>query len=177
MIKVTIWNEFIHENTQKAAKKMYPGGLHLAIGKGIACDDFAIKYATLEQDENHGLSEEVLADTDVLLWWGHCAHDKVKDEVVDRVMNNVWNGMGLVCLHSAHMSKVFRPFRNPSCSTTKRCTANPSWSPRKRNPFSFRGLKAETSSVAASRCSAATAVSSTSAPATKPSRRTTTKTC
>ena len=37
MIKVTIWNEFIHENTQEAAKKMYPGGLHLAIGKGIAC--------------------------------------------------------------------------------------------------------------------------------------------
>ena len=114
MIKVTIWNEFIHENTQEAAKKMYPGGLHLAIGKGIACDDFAIKYATLEQDENHGLSEEVLADTDVLLWWGHCAHDKVKDEVVDRVMNNVWNGMGLICLHSAHMSKVFRRLNGTS---------------------------------------------------------------
>ena len=114
MIKVTIWNEFIHENTQEAAKKMYPGGLHLAIGKGIACDDFAIKYATLEQDENHGLSEEVLADTDVLLWWGHCAQDKVKDEVVDRVMNNVWNGMGLVCLHSAHMSKVFRRLNGTS---------------------------------------------------------------
>ncbi len=191
MIKVTIWNEFIHENTQEAAKKMYPGGLHLAIGKGIACDDFAIKYATLEQDENHGLSEEVLADTDVLLWWGHCAHDKVKDEVVDRVMNNVWNGMGLICLHSAHMSKVFRRLNGTSGKLIWReanereriWCANPGHPiaqglpPRMRNPFSSRGLKVETSSVAASRCSAATAVSSTSAPDMKPSRRTTTKTC
>ena len=113
-IRVTIWNEFIHEHTNEAAKKMYPDGIHAAIGKGVANDDFDIKYAWLEKDEQHGLSEEVLNDTDVLIWWGHCAHDKVKDEVAARVMEHVWNGMGLICLHSAHMSKVFRHLNGTS---------------------------------------------------------------
>ena len=113
-IKVTIWNEFIHENTNEAAAKMYPGGLHKAIARGIAHPDFEIRFATLRQDGEHGLSETVLRDTDVLLWWGHCAHGEVRDEIVRRVIENVWEGMGLICLHSAHMSKVFRQLNGTS---------------------------------------------------------------
>lgn len=93
-IKVTIWNEFIHENTNEAAAKMYPGGLHKAIARGIAHPDFEIRFATLRQDGEHGLSETVLRDTDVLLWWGHCAHGEVRDEIVRRVIENVWEGWG-----------------------------------------------------------------------------------
>lgn len=113
-IKVTIWNEFIHENTNEAAAKMYPGGLHKAIARGIANPDFEIRFATLRQDGEHGLSETALRNTDVLLWWGHCAHDEVRDEIVRRVIENVWEGMGLICLHSAHMSKVFRQLNGTS---------------------------------------------------------------
>ena len=113
-IRVTIWNEFIHENTNEAAAKMYPGGIHKAIAAGIADNDLSIRFATLEQDDEHGLSEELLAETDVLLWWGHCAHDRVRDGIVRRVMQNVWDGMGLICLHSAHMSKVFRNLNGTS---------------------------------------------------------------
>lgn len=40
--------------------------------------------ATLEQPE-HGLTQEVLNHTDVLIWWGHKGHDQVADKVVDRV--------------------------------------------------------------------------------------------
>jgi trehalose utilization protein len=53
------------------------------------------------------LTQEVLDNTDVLLWWGHAAHDKVDDAIVRRVQQRVWDGMGLLVMHSAHMSKIF----------------------------------------------------------------------
>ena len=106
--KVTIWNEFIHEVEHEAVKKVYPDGIHQAIAKGIAgLGDFEIKTATL-REKNHGLSEEILADTDVLIWWGHMAHDQVADATVDMVQKHVLNGMGLIVLHSGHFSKIFK---------------------------------------------------------------------
>ncbi|MCA9840137.1 MAG: ThuA domain-containing protein, partial [Trueperaceae bacterium] len=106
--KITIWNEFIHEVEHEAVKKVYPDGIHKAIAKGIAqYGDFDIKTATLQEPE-HGLSEEVLSSTDTLIWWAHMAHDKVNDEIVDRVQRHVLNGMGLIVLHSGHFSKIFK---------------------------------------------------------------------
>jgi trehalose utilization protein len=60
---------------------MYPKGLHQAIADGIASPDIVIRFATLDEPE-HGLTDEVLSSTDVLLWWGHAAHNEVKDECV-----------------------------------------------------------------------------------------------
>ena len=65
-----------------------------------------VRTATLDEPE-HGLTEEVLADTDVLTWWGHAAHDDVDDDVVERVHRHVLAGMGLIVLHSGHWSKIF----------------------------------------------------------------------
>ena len=108
MIRVTVWNEFIHEREYDGIRKVYPDGIHGCIGSFLSRnDDISIKYATLDMPE-HGLSEEVLKDTDVLIWWGHCAHDKVADEIVDRVKNHVMRGMGLIALHSAHHSKIMK---------------------------------------------------------------------
>ncbi len=106
-IRVTVWNEFRHERNNEGVRKIYPEGLHKAIGAGIACDDFEIRYATLDEPD-HGLTDEVLDSTDVLIWWGHAAHAEVKDEIVAKVQQHVWDGMGLICLHSSHMSKIFR---------------------------------------------------------------------
>ena len=47
-----------------------------------------VATTTLDEPE-HGLTEEVLADTDVLVWWGHAAHGEVADEVVERVHRHV----------------------------------------------------------------------------------------
>ncbi len=106
--KVTIWNEFIHEVEHDAVKKVYPDGIHQAIAKGIAgLGEFEIKTATL-REKNHGLSEEILSNTDVLIWWGHMAHDQVADATVDMVQKHVLNGMGLIVLHSGHFSKIFK---------------------------------------------------------------------
>ena len=57
------------------------------------------------QDPEHGLTEAKLDGTDVLIWWGHAAHDKVDEAIVARVAERVWQGMGLIVLHSGHHSK------------------------------------------------------------------------
>jgi len=106
-INVTIWNEFFHEKTNEAVKKLYPEGMHKAIGKGIKDEQLSIKYATLDEPE-HGLTDEVLNDTDVLIWWGHAKHNDVDDKIVQKVQKRVLSGMGLIVLHSGHLSKIFK---------------------------------------------------------------------
>jgi trehalose utilization protein len=113
-IRVTIWNEFHHEKHIPAVGELYPKGLHGAIAEGIQSDDFEIRTATLDEAE-HGLTDEVLENTDVLLWWGHKAHHLVEDAIVDRVQARVLQGMGLLVLHSGHMSKIFRKLMGTSC--------------------------------------------------------------
>ncbi len=116
-IRVTVWNEFRHEIKHEHVKAVYPDGLHKAIGEGLlAAGGFEVNYAWLDKDAEHGLSEEVLQNTDVLTWWGHCAHHEVKDEIVDRVQKHVQQGMGLVVLHSGHFSKIFKRMMGTTCS-------------------------------------------------------------
>lgn len=114
-IKVTIWNEFRHEKINEKIREIYPDGIHKAIANGIASPEFSVRTATLDEPE-HGLGEEVLNDTDVLVWWGHCAHGEVKDEIVKRVQAKVLEGMGLIVLHSGHYSKIFKALMGTNCS-------------------------------------------------------------
>jgi len=106
-IRVTIWNENIHEKQESTVAGIYPEGIHGALAKSLAAPDLIIRTATLEAPE-HGLTQEMLSATDVLLWWGHVAHNRVDDVIVDRVQQRVWEGMGILILHSGHMSKIFR---------------------------------------------------------------------
>lgn len=114
MINVTIWNEFVHEKIHDEVREVYPDGLHRALADGLGGEGFAIRTATLDQPE-HGLSDEVLNSTDVLIWWGHMAHDRVSDEVSQKVAQRVLNGMGLIVLHSGHFSKPFKALMGTSC--------------------------------------------------------------
>ena len=106
-IKVTIWNEFRHEKTEANVKAVYPDGIHTALKNGLAAEDLEIRCAWLDQPEN-GLPQEILEDTDVLLWWGHMAHHEVADDVINRVHARVLEGMGLIVLHSGHYSRIFQ---------------------------------------------------------------------
>mgnify|MGYP000082527805 FL=1 len=106
-IKVTIWNEFRHEKSDEEVRKVYPNGIHEELKKQLGVDkQLVIRTATLDEPEN-GLTDEVLNDTDVLLWWGHMSHEEVLDEVVEKVRQRVLQGMGLIVLHSGHGSKIF----------------------------------------------------------------------
>ncbi|OMF28133.1 trehalose utilization protein ThuA [Paenibacillus sp. FSL H8-0548] len=114
MIKVTVWNEFLHEKNNEEVKRIYPDGIHQALASGIASGDIEVATATLEEPE-HGLTTERLANTDVLIWWGHMGHDRVDDAVVERVQQRVWEGMGLIVLHSGHFSKIFKKLMGTGC--------------------------------------------------------------
>ena len=115
-IHVTVWNEFLHEKENEKVRRIYPDGIHQTIAEFLAQNqDIAAQTATLHQPE-HGLSEKVLNQTDVLIWWGHKAHDQVSDVVVRRVQNKVLEGMGLIVLHSAHHSKIFKLLMGTNCS-------------------------------------------------------------
>jgi len=119
-MRVVVWNEGVHESLNEPAHigRMYPQGIHGAIAAGLreAIPDAEVSTATLASDEDHGLSEETLAGTDVLLWWGHKAHAEVSDAVVERVHRHVLGGMGLIVLHSGHFSKIFTKLLGTSCS-------------------------------------------------------------
>ena len=137
-IRVTVWNEFWHENPQRhtdvkarlanygfseerlinateGVQSIYPDGMHAVIADHLRKQGFAVRVATLDEAE-HGLTEAVLDETDVLTWWGHAAHDQVSDEIVERVHERVnMGGMGLIALHSAHYSKIFKKLMGTSC--------------------------------------------------------------
>jgi trehalose utilization protein len=114
--RVTIWNEFQHEKKNEQIGKLYPDGMHGALAKYLRGQGYAVQTATLDEPE-HGLTDEVLANTDVMLWWGHMAHAKVNDAVVNKVYKRVMeDGMGLIALHSAHFSKIFIKLMGTSCN-------------------------------------------------------------
>jgi trehalose utilization protein len=116
MIQITIWNEARHEAKNPVVAAIYPDGIHGAIASAFAehPSEFRAQTATLDQPQ-HGLTEAVLAQTDVLFWWGHLAHGEVSDEVVAQVKARVLAGMGLVVLHSGHFSKIFKALMGTTC--------------------------------------------------------------
>ncbi len=114
-IRVTVWNEFRHERNDEHIAKIYPQGIHGAIAAFLEEAGFATQTATLD-DPEHGLTDAVLAETDVLMWWGHQAHDEVEDAIVKKVQARVLEGMGLVVLHSGHFSKIFKTLMGTTCN-------------------------------------------------------------
>jgi len=117
-IHVVVWGENHHEKHHDIPRALYPDTMHGTIAAGLRTllgEDVVVETATLDDDE-HGLTEERLARTDVLFWWGHLRHDAVDDIVVERVHRHVLAGMGLVALHSAHYSKIFIRLMGTTCS-------------------------------------------------------------
>ncbi|QNK58988.1 ThuA domain-containing protein [Paenibacillus sp. PAMC21692] len=118
-LKVTIWNEYRHERLNEHVAGIYPRGIHNAIGDYLLkAESVEVTTATLDEPE-HGLTEEVLANTDVLLWWGHLAHGEVRDDIVEKVRDRVLDGMGLIVLHSGHASKIFERLLGTKTGTLK----------------------------------------------------------
>ena len=113
-LNVTVWNEYKHEKVDETVAQHYPNGIHMTIADALKLKGFDVGTATLDEPE-HGLTDEVLRKTDVLIWWGHMAHLEVEDEIVDRVQKRVWEGMGLIVLHSGHFSKIFRKLMGTTC--------------------------------------------------------------
>jgi trehalose utilization protein len=115
-LRVLVWHEFRHEKKNPKVAAIYPDGMHKTIAAFLETEaDIEVKTATLDEP-GHGLDQELLEQTDVLLWWGHMAHGEVADEAVARVHKRVLEGMGLIALHSAHYSKIFKALLGTTCS-------------------------------------------------------------
>ncbi len=112
--RVTVWNEYRHEQNDTQVKAIYPNGIHTVIASALKDAGFQVGTATLDEPE-HGLTAPVLDETDVLIWWGHMAHGEVSDDIVQRVHERVLDGMGLLVLHSGHFSKIFKRLMGTTC--------------------------------------------------------------
>ena len=123
MIRVLVWNEYRHEIKSEKVKEIYPNGIHSAIADFLRDDDIEVKTAWLDQ-ENCGITQELLDNTDVLIWWGHMAHGEVPDSVAFMVRDAVLAGMGAIFLHSGHHSKPFKYLLGTSCNLTWRETGD-----------------------------------------------------
>jgi trehalose utilization protein len=120
VIRATVWGENVHETKNKVVAGIYPKGMHNTIADALNADP-AIKATSVTlQDKDHGLTPKKLAETDVLVWWGHAAHSDVEDRIVERIAERVWSGMGLILLHSAHFSKIFKRLMGTPCNLTWR---------------------------------------------------------
>jgi len=113
--RVTVWNEYRHEKSDEEVRAVYPDGIHNTIARFLREAGFPTQTATLDEPE-HGLTDAVLDQTDVLIWWGHMAHHEVEDAIVDRVQKRILEGMGLIVLHSGHFSKIFKRMMGTTCN-------------------------------------------------------------
>lgn len=106
-IRVLVWDE----NPPHASKEIYPNSLNTAIADGLnelGGGRIIATTANLDQPEQ-GITEQALAEADVLLWWGHARHGEVTDETAARVRRAVHeDGLGFIPLHSGHYSKTFK---------------------------------------------------------------------
>jgi trehalose utilization protein len=115
-IRTVVWGENIHERENATVREIYPDGMHATIAAALNTDsEIEATTATLQEPE-HGLPVDRLAETDVLVWWGHKAHGEVSEEVVERVAKRVWEGMGLLVLHSGHFAKPFKRLMGTPCA-------------------------------------------------------------
>lgn len=132
MIRVTVWYEYVQEcgelndlvfpvdkmtEEEKAKlsqdlaegarmiKEVYPNGVMGTLVDYLkTCEDMEVTSVNLYMPE-YGLTDELLNNTDVLIWWAHMAHDAVPDSLVAKIKERVLKGMGFIALHSAHPSK------------------------------------------------------------------------
>lgn len=119
-IRVTVWGENVHERKNKVVAGIYPKTMHGTIAAALNTDAGITASTVTLQDAEHGLTVEKLAQTDVLIWWGHAAHGDVDDKIVERVCNAVWGGMGMIFLHSAHFAKPFKRLMGAPCNLSWR---------------------------------------------------------
>jgi len=113
-IRVTVWNEYTDTQKKEEVASVYPEGLHKTIAAFLNRDPGISANVSIITDEEQGLSEKILDNTDVLIWWGHRHHGDVQDDLVRWVVDRVQRGMGIIFLHSSHESKPFKSLMGTS---------------------------------------------------------------
>lgn len=121
-MRIVVWGENEHERIHSAVSSVYPSSMHETIATGLRerlLGEATVDTATF-QEPAHGLDMPRLKAIDVLFWWGHLLHEEVQDSVIQSIHERVLEGMGLVILHSGHLSKIFRRLMGTSCTLRHR---------------------------------------------------------
>ncbi|PHX73824.1 MAG: trehalose utilization protein [Chitinophagaceae bacterium] len=102
-IRVLVWDE-----RSDSEKEGYPNFLGNCIADQFKENpDFSVASAGLE-DRHQGLSDEVLDNTDILIWWGHTKHDQISVKKGKEIVRRIQSGkLSFIALHSAHWSTPF----------------------------------------------------------------------
>jgi trehalose utilization protein len=110
VVRALVWDEA----PSHAPKSVYPESLNGAIAEGLnTMSDGRIQAVTANLDQpSQGITDEALANADVIIWWGHARHGEVTDETAAKVVKAVHGGKGFIALHSAHYSKTFKGVLN-----------------------------------------------------------------
>jgi trehalose utilization protein len=110
--RIVVWSE------GTAPRDIYPNDISGAIADGLkkSLPDWEVVLASID-DPGQGASDELLEQTDVLMWWGHRRHREVKNEVVETIFKRVNDeGMGFISLHSSHYAKPYKRLMGTRCS-------------------------------------------------------------
>lgn len=109
------FSEFLKRNSS-AIREAYPEGLGRTLENFFnSKENITARLVTLDMPEC-GLTKELLENTDVLMWWGHIAHESVPDSLVSMIHKRVLCGMGFIALHSAHMCRPLTSLLGTSCT-------------------------------------------------------------
>ncbi len=103
-LKVLVWDE-----QQDAQKQVYPNYLGNWIAEYLNKQEGVVTRSVSLKDADQGLADENIEWADVVIWWGHQKHNQVADAPVGKIVERIKSGQcGLIALHSAHWSKVFK---------------------------------------------------------------------
>jgi trehalose utilization protein len=100
---VVVWDE-----QQAEQKQAYDNFLGNAIAEHLKSKGGFSVLSVRQDDPEQGLSDAVLDECDVLVWWGHRRHHEVSPATGRRIVERIKAGrLSLVALHSAHWSRPF----------------------------------------------------------------------
>jgi trehalose utilization protein len=104
---VTVFCEDTRQPQQEAYERVYPQGIGVAIAQALRNRGLGVSNVYQSEPE-HGLSQAVLEQTDVLIYWSHKSWRDVSPEAIQRTHEHVLAGMGFIALHSALVAPIFR---------------------------------------------------------------------
>ncbi|MEZ5042821.1 MAG: alpha/beta hydrolase fold domain-containing protein [Saprospiraceae bacterium] len=102
-IKVVVWDE-----RQKKQQKAYPDFMGNHIADYLKKNDLLRVYSVGLDDPEQGLSDEVLENCEVMIWWGHVRHPEISVATSKKLIERVKAGtLEMIFLHSAHWANPF----------------------------------------------------------------------
>ncbi len=115
-MNITVVCEHNASMDSEEGKKAYPEGLGVCLKNLMEETGGSVSLVRMDENGAGALTDEIINGTDVMVWWGHWYHQKVSDEIVNKVADRALRGMGMIFLHSAHDSKPFKRLLGTTCS-------------------------------------------------------------